>query len=110
MSMPSAALLDHLRGLTSSDTAARQLAADVITDVYAGFDETDVLIVSYVLVSLASVEAEADCLEAQLNALGAITERHLLPDATLDRLETIDRDSLPATLGEYYDDLLSERR
>jgi hypothetical protein len=109
MTMPSAALLDHLRDLTSRDKAARQLAADVITDVYSGFEETEVLIVSYVLVSLAAVETEEDCLEAQLNALGAITERHLLPAATLDRLATIDRDSLPKPLGEYYDALLSER-
>lgn len=109
MTIPIAALLDHLRDLTSRDTAARQLAADVITDVYGGFDETEVLIVSYVLVSLAAVETEEDCLEAQLNALGAISEHHLLPQATLDRLETIDRDSLPKPLVAYYDDLLSER-
>ncbi|SDS89789.1 hypothetical protein [Jiangella sp. DSM 45060] len=110
MTMPSAALLEQLRGLTSHDKPARRLAADVVTDVHGGFDGTDVLIVSYVLVSLAAEEADEDCLEAQLNALGAMTERHDLPRATFDRLETIGRNSLPRSLLQYYDDLMEQRR
>ncbi|MBB5790989.1 hypothetical protein [Jiangella mangrovi] len=109
MSISSGQLIDHLRALTDRDVPSRRLAADVITDVYDAFDVTEVLVVSYVLVSLAAVETEENCLEAQLNALGAMTERHLLPEATLNRLESIGRDSLPQHLAEYYDGLVEQR-
>jgi hypothetical protein len=61
-----------LVAVAAADPKARDIGADEITDVYRGLDTDQATLLALRLVTLRLQEADLDCQESQLNAMGVL--------------------------------------
>ena len=99
-------VLDLIVGIASEDEAARDRAADEVTDIHRALDEADVDVVAGVLVVARLAEPVQRCQEAQLHALAELAEWHDLRPELVSRLSRIARPVADPSQEEYLDGLL----
>lgn len=101
--------LELIHRLTSEDSAARDTAADEVTDVVRSLDIAEADLIARVLVAARLAEEVVACQEAQLHALVELRAWHDLSQMTLDRLRYVDSTTVVGSQAEYLEELLAER-
>jgi hypothetical protein len=98
-----------LEELVAAQSAARELAADRVTDWIRSYDIGEAAIISRVLLWLAGAETEESAREAQLHALSELAEYDLVPADVLSDVGQVSRAKLRGSSVEHLDYLQSLR-
>jgi hypothetical protein len=93
--------------LMSSDSSARETAADEVTDVHKSFSEAQLREIVRALIQARLAERDEGCQEAELNALADLKEWHDLDASWFVALRDVASESLVGSQAEYMETLLA---
>ena len=109
MSVGSEQIRKLLEKLVAASPAARDTAADAVTDWVRSYDLREAAIISKLLIWLASAETDDSAKEAQLNALAELATHNLVPSDVLAEVGRLSRAELRGSSIEHFDYLQSAR-
>ncbi|MEV5613640.1 hypothetical protein [Streptomyces sp. NPDC052225] len=97
-----------IQQITATTPNARSLGADQATDWISSYLPAEASTLATILSVSAAQETETSVLEAQLHAILELTSTGHVKAENITYLEEVSRESLPAELDEYLQDLLED--